>query len=251
MSCPPVRRATTSACTPSSRLVRSSSSRISVALPGVHDPAAGDHDRAVGEPAHDLEVLLDEQDRHDLRRLEERVGDLGHDLRREALGRLVDEQQPVVVEQRPRHRDHLLLAAGQRAGHLVAALHEVGEELGDELAARVALPLGEREVLGDGELGEDLAVLGHVADAALHDPVGRQPVDPLARERAPRRVRWMRPRMPRSVEVFPTPLRPSTAVIPVAGTSKVTSSTTCCPAIEARSPRTSRIGAGAHAAVPR
>ena len=150
---------------------------------GVHDAPAADHDRAVGEPAHDLEVLLDEQDRDDLGRLEQRVGDLGDDLRREALGGLVDEQELVVVEERSRDRDHLLLTARERAGHLVAALHEIGEQRVDELAARIALPLGQREVLGDGQLREDLAVFGHVADAALDDAVGRQAVDALAGER--------------------------------------------------------------------
>ena len=185
---------------------------------GVDDAAAADHDRAVGEPADDLEVLLDEQDRDDLGRLEQRVGDLGDDLRREALRGLVDEEELVVVQERPRDRDHLLLPARERAGHLVAALHEVGEQRVDELAARVALPLGEGEVLGDGELREDLAVFGHVADAALDDPVGRRGRRCARRRACTSPRRWMRPRMPRSVEVLPTPLRPSTAVMPVAGT---------------------------------
>jgi hypothetical protein len=56
--------------------------------------------------------------------------------------------------------------------------------------------------------------------------VGGQPVDALAREQD-LALREMSPRMPRMVDVLPTPLRPSTAVIPVAGTSKETSSTTC------------------------
>ena len=41
--------------------------------------------------------------------------------------------------QRPAHRHHLALAAGQRAGALLAALAERGEQLGDEVEA-----LGER-----------------------------------------------------------------------------------------------------------
>ena len=51
------------------------------------------------------------------------------------------------------------------------------------------------------------------------------------------------------VEVLPTPLRPSSAVMPVAGTVKVTSSTTCWPAMRARRPRTSRIASAAMSAV--
>jgi hypothetical protein len=59
---------------------------------------------------------------------------------------------------------------------------EVGEELGHELPARLALPLSEGQVLGDGELREHLAVFRHVADAAAHDAVRRQSVDALAAE---------------------------------------------------------------------
>jgi hypothetical protein len=109
----------------------------------VHDASAADDDRSVGEAADDIEVLLDEQDRHDLGRLGERIGDLGDDLRREALGGLVDEQEPVVVEQRSRDRDHLLLSAGQCAGELIAPRDEVGEQLRDEVPSRRLLPLCE------------------------------------------------------------------------------------------------------------
>jgi hypothetical protein len=85
----------------------------------------------------DVEVLFDEQDRHDLRGLLKGVGDFADDLRGEALRRLVDQQDAVVVEQRARDRHHLLLATGERSRELRPPRHEVGEELGDELAARL------------------------------------------------------------------------------------------------------------------
>ena len=49
-------------------------------------------------------------------------------------------------------------------------------------------------------------------------------------------VRSIRPMMALMVLVLPTPLRPSSAVMPVAGTVKETSSTTCWPAMWALRP---------------
>ena len=102
--------------------------------------------------ADDLEVLLDEQDRHGLGRLGERIGDLVDDARREALRGLVDEQQPVLVHERPRERDHLLLAARERAGALVAPARRGRGRARRRTRGAGALPLGEAEVLGDREL---------------------------------------------------------------------------------------------------
>ena len=162
--------------------MRSSSSSRSAAVAGEDDPAAREHDDAIGEPADDVEVLLDEEDRNGSCRLGEGCGDLVDDARRQALRRLVDEEEPVLVDERPRERDHLLLPAREGAGALRAAVVDVGEELRDEVAARPVVALGEPEVLGDGQRAEDLAVLGHVADASLHDAVRRKPVDARAGE---------------------------------------------------------------------
>ena len=73
-----------------------------------------------------------------------------HDERREPLRRLVDEQQPVLVHERPPEGDHLLLTAGERAGGLLGALDEVGEQLVDERAphAGATAALGEAEKWG-------------------------------------------------------------------------------------------------------
>src|SRR5689334_6173813 len=82
---------------------------------GMDDTALVEDDDVVCEPPDDAEVLLDEQDRRQLREPLEHARDVGDERRRKALRRLVDEQQPVVVQERAGDRDHLLLAAGERA----------------------------------------------------------------------------------------------------------------------------------------
>ena len=67
-------------------------------------------------------------------------------MRRQPQRRLVEHQQARPGHQRPADRQHLLLAAGQRAGDLAAALGEAREPLEDA-----------------GEVGLDLAVVARVA----------------------------------------------------------------------------------------
>jgi hypothetical protein len=102
------------------------------------------------------------------------VREVGDERRREALRRLVHEQQPVVVEQRPGDRDHLLLPAGERPCTLPRPLPQLGEKVVDEVVARLVVALGQTQVLLDGQAREDVAVLGHVADAAANDAVRRE-----------------------------------------------------------------------------
>src|SRR3954453_20754486 len=141
----------------------------------MHDAALVEEDRAVREAAHHTEVLLDEQYRRQLGQPLEHAGDVGDERGRESLGRLVDEQYSVVVQERARDRDHLLLAAGQRACALLRALLELGEELVDEVVARIRVALCEAEVLRNRETGEDVAVLGDVADRLPDDAMCRKP----------------------------------------------------------------------------
>ena len=85
----------------------------------------------------------------------------------------------------PRHegaadRQHLLLAAGQRAAHLRDPLLQAREQLEHALEVlRRCSPLApgvsaHLEVLADGQAGEDPAALRHWRDAAPHDVVGRR-----------------------------------------------------------------------------
>ena len=77
-------------------------------------------------------ILLDQQNRH-ARRTQRRddAEDLAHDQRRETQRRLVEQQQLRLAHQRPSHRQHLPLAAGQRARELVAPLGQARETLVD------------------------------------------------------------------------------------------------------------------------
>ena len=93
----------------------------------------------------DLGVLLDQDHRRPLLRDHalNRGGQLLDDDRREALERLVEQQQRRVGHQRARDRQHLLLAAGQLVAHVGAPLGEAREQAVDRLevpAARGATP---------------------------------------------------------------------------------------------------------------
>ena len=109
------------------------------------------------EPAHDLEELLD-------------------DDRREPERRLVEEQEPRPREARAGEREHLLLAARQRSGLLVAPLREprqLARDLVEVLRDGLAVAAEVRahlQVLPDRQLAEDAAALGNVRDAS---PRGR------------------------------------------------------------------------------
>src|SRR3989442_12041689 len=87
--------------------------------------------RDAGERAH---VLVDEQDRL-ATRLEafHAAPDLGPDERRQPLGRLVEDQQSRVGHQRAADRQHLLLAARERAAEASRARRQMGKEIEDAL----------------------------------------------------------------------------------------------------------------------
>src|SRR5438445_1896787 len=110
-------------------------------------------------------VLLDDEHRRSLVLVElhECLEDLLDHERREPERRLVEEQQPWPRHQRTAEREHLLLAAGQRSGLLVAPLLQPREEtehtrrvLGQVRATRVG---AESEVRPDRELRKRAAAL--------------------------------------------------------------------------------------------
>ena len=105
-------------------------------------------------------------------------------LRRQALGRLVDQDQVGIAHQRAAHRQHLLLAAGQHAGGVVLALAQVGkqpEHVVERPATELSGPLqAELQVLPHRQRRKDLPVLRHVADAEMRDLIGPQPDDVAA-----------------------------------------------------------------------
>jgi hypothetical protein len=88
----------------------------------------------------------------------------------------------------PGDRQHLLLAAGQRAGDLVEPLaqHREHREIAVALAVEIALPppheAAEAEVLGDGEVGEDAPAFRHHRHGGAHPLLRRQGGDVAAVE---------------------------------------------------------------------
>jgi hypothetical protein len=93
-----------------------------------HHLAVLDDEHAVGQRRRETEILLHQ---HDgvvaLLELADHFAQLLHDHRREAFGYLVEQQQAGTGAQHARHRQHLLLAAGQARTLAVAALPQVRE----------------------------------------------------------------------------------------------------------------------------
>ena len=119
---------------------------------------------------------------HDL--LENRADEAGGD----AEGGLVEHQELRVAHERTADGEHLLFAAGECAGGLFDALLKTGENAEDVIAVFcyercVVLEVGShREIFVDGEVGENHATLGDVAEAAGDDCVRGEGGDIFAEE---------------------------------------------------------------------
>src|ERR1041385_6953166 len=94
-----------------------------------HDAAGLEHVARVGSLQREVRVLLDDQDGQALVLVQ--LADDPEQLRdqdgREPERGLVEQQEPRPVHERPREREHLLLAAAQRPGLLPPPLREPGE----------------------------------------------------------------------------------------------------------------------------
>jgi hypothetical protein len=126
-------------------------------------------------------VLLDEEHGDALALdLEDRSADRLDEGGHEALRGLVDEQKPGLRPEAPRHRQHLLLAAAQGLALVGQALGERREQLDDPSQVVVHAPAAVHveprhlEILVHAQVGEDPALFRDIADAELHDAVGRQ-----------------------------------------------------------------------------
>src|SRR5215218_1954740 len=154
---------------------------------GPDDAALLDDHVPVGEARQGVDVLVDDDDRLALALEALQAGpDLGPDERRQALRRLVEDEELRVRHQRPSDREHLLLAAGELRAEMMVAFFQAREQLVDALerpARRAgAGGRGRDEVLVNGERRKHLPALGHEADAALGDPVWREPGERAALE---------------------------------------------------------------------
>ena len=159
------------------------------------------------------------------------------DQRRQAFGRLVEDEQPRIGHQRAADRQHLLLAAGQQVRHAAGARWRAAETArrssssvhGSRRAAAVSR--GGDQIFARGEIGKHLPAFRHQADAELGDAVGRQsrgfPRRRSGSSRAPPRVS---PMIERTVVVLPMPLRPiSDTISPGAMANEMPNSTRLKP----------------------
>src|SRR5678816_3033481 len=135
------------------------------------------HDREfVGELFAEIEILLDEQNAHAAFAAQKPDGfaDLVNDVRLNALGRFVEDEQLWLGEKRARDGELLLLAAAEHAAFAWQEILEDREEREDAIELTVELfALRDRpdlEVLLDGQEREDVAALGdcllYTSDAA-------------------------------------------------------------------------------------
>jgi CO/xanthine dehydrogenase Mo-binding subunit/aerobic-type carbon monoxide dehydrogenase small subunit (CoxS/CutS family) len=138
------------------------------------------------------DVLLHQQHRQPtaLGQREDRPLDLRDHRRLDALGRLVEDQQPRLGDQRAGDRELLALPAREQAGpplQQVAQHREQVERLVDERRPVALAVRDELQVLHRRHLPERLLALRHVRQPPVHAPVRRQPRDVLAGEQdAPR-----------------------------------------------------------------
>ena len=146
----------------------------------------GDGQRHVG-------VLFDHEDRHALPVDGlDRVKHQFHEQRREAHRRFIHADQLRPRHQRPANGDHLLFAAGECAGELVAPFLDAGEETVDALdiflelgAARLGVG-AHFKVFVDGHAREQAAGFQHRGNASPHPFGGGEAVNllPLIRHGA-------------------------------------------------------------------
>ena len=119
-----------------------------------------------------------------LERLDQRLDDDG----RKPLGRLVDDHEARARGQRARDGQHLLLAARQVSAPSVEDFGEGGKVLEDlvPLAVAAAGPpapqSAEPQVLRDGQVGDDPAVLRNVGDAHAGHRIAGKSDDALAEQ---------------------------------------------------------------------
>src|SRR5262249_35377637 len=98
----------------------------------VQHAAALEDEDTVGQCQHQIEIVLNDHDRQILAQPVERLEQLEDDRWRQALERLVEQQEPHVARECARDSDHLLLAAGEiirRDMHAVLQARKEREDL--------------------------------------------------------------------------------------------------------------------------
>jgi hypothetical protein len=152
------------------------------------DPPGGQHRVLGGVPHRVAEVLLDQQHGQAAgRQSGHGVVDLPHHVGLDALGGLVEHQEPRPRDESAGDRQLLPLTARQEAGGAAQQAAQRGEEV--EGLVRAPSPRGpvgvgdDLQVLPGGELPERLLTLRHVGEPAPHPAVGRPPGDVVVAEK--------------------------------------------------------------------
>ena len=150
---------------------------------GVGDRATIEHDRLIGEGQDLLRLLFDDDHRQaSTAKFAQSGQQFVDDDWRQSLGRLVEQQQAWVEDQRAPDGQHLLLSAGQLPTHGLAPLLKAREKPVDPLDRPGPWNRDRRQVLFDSQRAEDVALLGRPADATPRAQVRRKRRDVLAAE---------------------------------------------------------------------
>ncbi len=196
-----------------------------------HDPALlHDTRNGVGRTPCEFDILLDQDDRDAVLPVEadDHRFDLLDDVGLDALGRLVEQHDLGLGQQRAGDRELLLLAAGEIAAAAVEEFLQDREQVEHPARRCRHRRLGrgegaEHQVFAHRESRQDAAALRHVGDAGPGPLMGGQRRHFDAVEGDARRSRGPSgPRMLRIKVVLPTPLRPSTERNSPASTCRLT-----------------------------
>src|SRR5258708_25567462 len=206
------------------------------------DPALVHHVAALRHGADHVEILLDQDDSHAglAVELDHVARDVLDDIRLDAFGGLIEQNEIGIGDQHPPERKLLLLAARHGAGALAPALRKNRKSVHDPLPSLlgdVALDGGaDRDVLGHRQARKHVAPLRHVADAKARPLVSRQQLDSLATIDDRPAHRRNKPNQAFHQRRLATPLRPITATISPSRTSISRPWSTGLPPSPARTP---------------
>src|SRR5262249_39945686 len=151
--------------------------------PGMDDDAIVQHIGVVGYFKTHTGVLFDQQHRDAfVAHLRHDAEHIPHDQWSKPLGRLIEDEELGIEQQRATDRQHFLLATGKLPAATVLALGEARKQCIDSRHGPRSWPLARYlQIFLDAQIGEDAAPFGHVADAATRNLV-RRPTGGLGSE---------------------------------------------------------------------
>src|SRR6185437_9420445 len=136
------------------------------------------HIVAIGDGRGEVEILFDQENSKALLfQSADGVPDLLNDHRGEALGRLIEQQEPRTGAQDARDRQHLLLAPRKLGALARQSLPQVRKQREDAIETKASRKQLRRqqEILAHIEAREYAALLRAYRNAGARDGFGRQP----------------------------------------------------------------------------